>query len=157
MKEIIKNFHNYVYLTNREKGMKFYMIKTQTNNNLENSSNLKKIFKGSIVAILISIILLFNFSAILTYTRVSENTMPIVVIIITAISILLGSQITTSSIKSKGILNGGLVGLIYIIFLYLASSIITKNFTCNYYAIIMGVVSIVAGGIGGIIGVNRRK
>ena len=77
-------------------------------------------------------------------------------IIITGISILIGSQITTSSIKKNGILNGILVGAIYIIMLYLLSSAISKNFSLNNYSIIMIATSIIIGGLGGIIGVNRK-
>lgn len=132
------------------------MIKV-SNNNSNNMNNISNILKGSLISIIISIILLFNFSTVLTYTRVSERTMPAVVIIITIISILIGSQTTTSKLKTKGIINGGLVGLIYILFLYLISSIITGNFSVNIYASIMGISSIMAGCIGGIIGINRKN
>lgn len=130
------------------------MIKVNENNT--NTSNIIKILKGSVLAILISIILLIIFAIVLTYTNVNENMMPIVIIVITAISILIGSQITTSSIKKNGILNGVIVGLIYILFLYLISSAVSKDFSLNNYAIIMIATSIAIGGLGGIIGVNRK-
>ena len=69
---------------------------------------------------------------------------------------MIGSQITTSHIKKNGIINGVLVGLIYIMFLYLLSSVISKNFAVNSYAIIMIITSIIIGGLGGIIGVNIK-
>ena len=130
------------------------MIKV--NENSTHSNNIIKILKGSILAILISIILLVIFAIVLTYTNFNENMTPAVIIIITAISILIGSQITTSSIKKNGILNGIVVGLIYVLFLYLMSSTISKNFSLNNYAIIMIAVSVAIGGLGGIIGVNRK-
>lgn len=103
------------------------MLKT-ANSNSKGNSTIKNILIGTVISMLISIILLFNFSAILAYTRVNEHTMPIVVIIITVISILIGSQISVYKINKNGIKNGGLVGLIYILFLYLISSIITRKF-----------------------------
>lgn len=124
---------------------------------VKSSSNLKNIFMGSIVSFLISLILLFNFAAILTYTRLTERTMPIIVIAITGISIIIGSQFTTSKMKKSGLFYGSIVGIIYILFLYLISSIITKNFSLSGYGIIMIISSILAGSIGGIIGINRRK
>ena len=96
------------------------------------------------------------FSAILTYTNINENSMPTVIIVITTFSILLGSQITTAQIKKSGIINGTLVGGIYIMFLYIISSIVSKNFSLNIYSIIMIATSLLIGGIGGIIGVNRK-
>lgn len=123
----------------------------------ENSSNsLVKVLKGSLISIIATIILLIVFSAVLTYTNVKENSMPTVIIVITALSILIGSQITTSKIKKNGIVNGALVGAIYILTLYIISSIISKDFSLNFYSIIMIATSIAIGGIGGIIGVNKK-
>lgn len=130
------------------------MIKVNENN--VSSNNILRVVKGSIFAIIISIVMLMIFAAFLTYTNINENTIPTVIIVIMAISILIGSQITTSNIKKNGILNGILVGVIYIALLYLISSIVSKNFALNNYAIIMIMVSVVIGGLGGIIGVNRK-
>lgn len=126
------------------------------NENSETSNNLLRIVKGSLLAIGISIIALIIFAIILTYTNVNESIIPTVIIVITAISILIGSQITTSNIKKNGILNGIIVGLIYVGLLYLISSIVSKNFSLNNYAIIMIATGIAIGGLGGIIGVNRK-
>ena len=128
------------------------MVKVNENG----SNNLIKILKGSLFSILTTLILLIIFAALLTYTNINENTIPAVIIIVTALSILIGSQITTSRIKKNGVINGMLIGMIYIILLYIVSSIVTKNFSLNSYSIIMSVASIIIGGIGGIIGVNRK-
>ena len=124
--------------------------------NEDNSNSVIRILKGSIIAMVATIILLIIFAAILTYTNINENTMPTVIIVITALSILIGSQIASSKIKRNGILNGAIVGLIYIAFLYILSGLVTKNFSLNNYSIIMIVTSILIGGLGGIIGVNRK-
>lgn len=128
------------------------MVKVNENS----SSSMVRILKGSAISIVVTLVLLIIFSAILTYTNINESTMPTVIIIATALSILIGSQITTTRIKKNGILNGALVGVIYIAFLYIISSIITKNFSLNNYSIIMMATSILIGGLGGIIGVNRK-
>lgn len=124
--------------------------------NEDNSNSVIRILKGSIIAMVATIILLIIFAALLTYTNINENTMPTVIIIITALSILIGSQIATLKIKKNGIINGALVGLIYVAFLYILSGVITKNFSLNNYSIIMIATSLLVGGVGGIIGVNRK-
>jgi putative membrane protein (TIGR04086 family) len=129
------------------------MVKVNENNS---QNTILKVLKGSLLAILASVLMLIILAAFLTYTNVNESVIPTVLIIITGISILIGSQITTSSIKKNGILNGILVGTIYIIMLYLLSSAISKNFSLNNYSIIMIATSIIIGGLGGIIGVNRK-
>lgn len=120
-------------------------------------SNLLKIAKGSIVSIIITLVALLITSIILTYTNVAESTIPTIIIAISAISILIGSIISSLYIKKNGLLNGGLVGAIYILTLYLLSSILVTGFEINTRTIIMFASSIMAGVIGGIIGVNMHK
>lgn len=128
------------------------MVKVNENN----SNSIVRILKGSVISIVATMIFLGLFAVLLTYTNINENTMPTVIIIVTALSILIGSEISTSKIKKNGIFNGALVGAIYILMLYIISSTITGNFGLNNYSIIMIATSVLIGGIGGIIGVNRK-
>lgn len=116
--------------------------------------NLVRIIKGSAVSIIVTLSLLFIFAILLTYTKIQENLINPVVIVVTAISILIGSSISTLKIRKNGLLNGGLVGIIYIVTIYLISSLTGSGFSCNINTIIMIVSSIIAGMLGGIIGVN---
>lgn len=122
----------------------------------ENGNNIKKVIKGSAFSIIITLIGLLIYSIILSYTSVSESTIPTIVIIITAISVLIGSTISTSNIKKNGIINGMFVGVIYIAIIYLLSSIVTGNFLLNITSIIMIITSVLTGALGGIIGVNKK-
>lgn len=124
---------------------------------MENRNNFMNIFKGIIISIVITLMLLFLFSVILTYTNIGENVIPAVIIIATVISILIGSSISTIKIKKNGIINGGIIGLAYILGIYLISSIAQMGFGINVYSIIMIILSILAGMIGGIVGVNIKK
>ena len=117
--------------------------------------NLIKILKGSIISIVITIVLLLIFSALLAYTNLNENVSTYVIIAIMGISIIIGSLISTRKVKKNGMINGELVGLIYIIFIYILSSIFITTFgSINIYTIIMIIIAIITGIIGGIIGVN---
>lgn len=122
----------------------------------KSNSNLIKITKGSAIAIILSLIFLTIYAAILSFTSVSETTMVPVVLVLTGISILIGSSMSSISIKKQGIINGGLVGLIYVLFLYIVSSIAGIGFGLNMNAIIMLIVGIITGMIGGVIGVNIK-
>ena len=122
----------------------------------KSNSNLIKIIKGSVIAIVLSLIFLTIYAAILSFTSVSETTMVPVVLVLTGISILIGSSMSSISIKRQGIVNGGLVGLIYVLFLYVVSSIAGIGFGLNMNAIIMLIVGVITGMIGGVIGVNIK-
>lgn len=116
-----------------------------------------RLSKGIVTSIIITLILLFIFSLLLTYTDVQESTIPTVTIIITGISILIGSSISTIKISKNGILNGGAIGFIYIFLLYIISSTVQTGFSLNLYSIVMIIVSIITGMIGGIMGVNIKS
>ena len=113
-----------------------------------------KIFKGLIFSFVITLISIFIFAIVLTYSDISESIIPIVIIVLTFISILIGSIISMRKITKNGMLNGGIIGGIYVILLYLISSILNTGFTFNIYTIVMIIAGIVSGIIGGIIGVN---
>lgn len=122
-----------------------------------NQSNIVNIIKGIILSYGISLLLLFIFSVLLTYTSISESTIAPVILVITIISIIIGSSISSSKIRKNGLINGGVIGFLYIIALYLISSLMQTGFSLNLYAILMIVFSILSGMIGGIVGVNLKK
>lgn len=117
--------------------------------------NMKAILKGIIISIILTLILLFIFATILTYTNISENTIPAVIIIITATSLLIGCSI--ASRRKNGLINGGMIGAIYLIIIYIISSISEGNFGMNFKSIIMIISGILFGILGGIVGVNAKK
>ena len=121
-----------------------------------NSNGIVIILKGTLISIIATIVLLMIFATVLTYSNINENSMPTVIIVLTAFFSLVNNQITTLQIKRNGIVNGALVGALYSLALYLISSIISKDFSLNIYSIIMMATSILIGGIGGIIGVNKK-
>lgn len=116
----------------------------------------KYIIRGVGISFIITVILLIVFSLILTYTNVNENTINPVIMIITAISILIGSSLSNTKIKKNGLVNGGIIGGIYVLILYIVSSLLNWKFGLNFQSILMIVIGIVFGILGGIIGVNKK-
>ena len=96
-------------------------IKNKENILQGNNDNLKaniiRIIKGSLLSIIVSVIFLIVFAMLLTYTSLSENTITPIVLAIVGLSILLGSYLSTKKINKKGILNGAMVGIIYMLIL----------------------------------------
>lgn len=131
--------------------------KTAKEKNEKKTSRIVNIIKGTIIAIILSITALIIFSIILTNTELEESTIKPVIIAITSFSIFIGSIISVSKIEKKGIINGALVGLIYIVFMYILSSIVNSSFGLNLSSIILIVLATIGGMIGGIIGVNIKK
>ena len=126
---------------------------------MENSDNVNhknfiNILKDLGIAFIITFIFLLIFAIVLTYSNVSENIINPTIIIITALSILIASSISNIKIKKNGLINGAIIGGVYIILLYLFSSIFRMEFALTIQSIIMIITGIVFGILGGIIGVN---
>lgn len=117
---------------------------------------IKNIFKGIGISMTFTFVCLLIFSILLTYTNISENTITPVILVVTGISILIGSSISNTKIKKNGMLNGAFIGGGYILILYLISSTLNARFNLNLQSIIMIAVGVVFGILGGIIGVNRK-
>ena len=114
-----------------------------------------KILKGVGISFAFTLISLTIFSALLTYTSLSESLIQPVVISVTGISILVGSFFVTRKVGKNGIIKGIGVGLIYIFLIYVISSVVNGgSFALTMGSVIMILIGILCGAIGGIIGVN---
>lgn len=114
------------------------------------------IIKGTVISIIFTMIFLLIFSLLLTYTNISETFISPVIIVITATSIFIGSSMGSIKMKKNGLLNGALIGGIYLISIYLLSGIINQNFALNMQSIIIIIAGMICGMFGGIIGVNKK-
>lgn len=117
---------------------------------------INEIIKGVGIALISTFILLLILAGILTYTQISETIINPVIIITTAISILIGSSIGNIKIKKNGLLNGALIGGIYMLVIYGVSSILNWKFGLEIQSVIMIIVGMIFGILGGIIGVNKK-
>lgn len=121
------------------------------------NNNFIKTLIGSIISIIISILGFLVFAVLLVNTDITESAIPSVIIVLSIISILIGSTISSRKVRKNGLLNGAIVGIIYITTLYILSSIILLEFKLNLYSIFMIIGAIISGMLGGIIGVNINK
>lgn len=115
------------------------------------------ILKNVFVAYCIALLMFLIYAFALEFTVIPESSIPIVVFVVSMISVFIGSSFAVIKIKENGLINGGLVGLIYILVLYLLSSIFSTGFGMNGYTFSMIIFNVIIGMIGGIIGVNMCK
>ena len=123
---------------------------------VENNQNkmMMRILKGLLFSFIITLMSIFVFAIVLTYTNISESVIPIVIICLTFVSILIGSMIGVRKVNKNGMLHGAIIGGTYVILLYFISSLLNTGFALNLYTIFMILAGIFAGIIGGIVGIN---
>lgn len=124
---------------------------------MEGMNKVKTIVKGVLLGYIITIISLIIYSAILAYTNVSEKSIPLVLFIIGLASVFIASSLTVIKIKKSGLKNGGLIGLFYVMILYVLSSFYGVGFSLTKYSILTIILYIFLGMFGGIVGVNLLK
>ena len=117
---------------------------------------IKNIAKGVLISLISTVIMLFIFAILLTYTDINENITSTVIVVVTGISILMGSSIGNFKMEKNGLVNGAIIGTIYISTIYMISSILNWRFSLNFQSIIMIIIGMIFGILGGIIGVNKK-
>lgn len=115
------------------------------------------IIKGILISYVITVPTFMIFAYILTNTNFPEKYISPAVIITTVISILVAGSAVTRNARSKGWLNGAIVGLVYMLVLYITSSLVFMDFSVNGYVVTIMLLGALAGTIGGIVGINLKK
>lgn len=123
----------------------------------KNNNMIIVLLKGIGISFILTIVLFYILGMILSSTSVPEKIITPGIIVITGVSILIATSIVMIKSKDKGLIKGGSIGMIYFLFIYIASSIILNNFELNMYSIIMFFTAFVCGAVGGIVGVNIRN
>lgn len=122
-----------------------------------NSSNyIIDVVKGTILGLILTILLILVFTIILTYTKLSEEIIPLINSVIMILGITSGAIFVSRRVERKGWLSGGLVGIIYFLIILLVSKLFIQDFLLDKYLLIKGVIAIVTGCIGGMIGINIK-
>ena len=114
------------------------------------------LFRGMAVAFAVTCIIFIGFGILLTYTDVSEESLPLVSLLCTAVSAAIAGYDWAACIGRKGILWGMAAGLVYTLVLYLVISLATDHFLPELSGVMTLIVAAAAGSIGGILGVNRK-
>lgn len=117
---------------------------------------MKVFIREYIVSILLTILLIFILSLVISSTTVPEKIIKPATIAITSLSLMFGAFRISKHKKEKGILNGCILGIIYMLSLYIMSAFLTLEFTLTTSSIIMIFLGILGGAIGGVIGVNFK-
>lgn len=148
-----------VYVLRHE--MEVEMVKSthkplQTTKN-ENEWKITELIKADMIAFMITAILFIGAALLLTFTSLPENSIPVIAIVTTIISVLVAGYDTAKDAKSRGWLLGMSSGIVYAIILIVVGSMIAKDFIVTGNMVTLLIISAGGGALGGMIGINVKK
>lgn len=119
--------------------------------------NISSILKGVVFSYIVTFILVFILSIVYYFCDMSDKLMGIAVFAIGVLGVFLGAFLLSRTISDKGMLHGGILGVIYCVILLILSFFINMEFTMGKGMIINIFSYIGSGMLGGIIGINNKK
>ena len=123
--------------------------------NLEKNNVILDYLKGLTVAMLTSFALVIAFAFSLKWLDFNDSAILPVNLGIKLISVVLGSSVAVKG-ESKGLLKGFCFGVVYMTVAFVSFSILANTFALDLSFILDLICSAVAGGIVGIVKVNKK-
>ncbi len=110
--------------------------------------------RGVLYAYFLSLLVFLLVSVLVRYTRLSEAVLPYVTYATALVAIFIGAAYVANRLKTRGWLNGGITGLVYLLGLLIFALILLPEFKIHAGYISKIFLAFVAGAAGGIFGIN---
>ena len=111
--------------------------------------------KGLILSMMLSFGLVLIFAFSLKWIAINDSTIMPINLAIKIISVIFGSMVAVKG-DSKGLVKGVIFGMVYMLVAFVSFSILASSFMFDLSFLLDVVCSAIAGGIVGIIKVNKR-
>src|SRR5690554_6253669 len=126
------------------------------NTDSKRSFRINLYLKGIVLAFLFSLLCFLILSIILSFTSISESIIKPASYIVMIISIVIASGYVAQRVNKKGWIHGGVTGLVYILVLSIIGLFTGGGFIFNQLLLSRIILRLVAGSIGGILGINLK-
>lgn len=111
---------------------------------------LKASLIGAIISLIISICAIFIFSYILYRTSLSDKSSSVIVMVISYLSVFLGALFSVKIKKSRALIVGASVGIIYFLVLFVFACILNGSlYIPSLSGLFLGLLLAIAGAIAG--------
>ena len=120
----------------------------------ENRSFVKSVLKGWIGAVLLTFMLMLILSLAMIKFELNDNIYSIIFTVITVVSLVIGAVLAARNNGERGWLTGGIVGLLFLVFIFVFSSVINGTFAFDITEIYKLIGCFGVGTIAGILGIN---
>ena len=110
--------------------------------------------KAAAIAVVLTLAVFLVFAFILSYTPLSEGSIAYIAYITEILGAAVAGFIPAKRAGTKGLLTGALSGILYILIIWIIASLASDGFFIGRHILTMVAISVAAGAVGGISGVN---
>jgi len=122
-----------------------------------NRTQIKNLIIGVLMAYAITSIVFLAFAMLVTYTNMSERSLPTIVAVTTFLSVMVAGFDAAKGAAHKGWLWGMGAGFIYVLIMAIIMMGMLPTFAVDGRTFTVIALGIAGGGLGGMIGINIRK
>lgn len=119
--------------------------------------SIKKIFTGTFLSLLISLVLVCILAVIVYFSNISDRAVSGVIFLVSCLSVFLGALILAKNIESRGLLNGIILAGVYFAVLLVVSLLVNGRISVSVNNILRLLSILASGGLGGVLGINTHK
>lgn len=123
---------------------------------MQENNFFRAVLKGTIGAIIISLVGIIILSAVMTKFKVNTSVRNMIIIIAVLISLSIGSIIASKKNGSKGMLVGICVGAEFYCIYFITASVIGGSLSLSIYELGKLGILMVVGALSGVLGVNMN-
>ena len=123
----------------------------------DNKSQIKQLVIGVLMGYAISCIVFLAYTMLITYTQMSERSLPTVIAVTTLLSVMVAGFDAAKGAQNRGWMWGMIAGAIYAAVLAIIMVVLLPGFFVDGRTITVIVLSVAGGGLGGILGINIRR
>lgn len=121
---------------------------------MEDNNYFKCILKGTVGTLLFSFIGIIILSFMMTKLVFSKQIFNLIYVVISLVSLALGSIIAAKKKKSKGMLVGIGVAITYTVIIYILFVLLNGSIKFNSFELFRFISTLIVGALGGVFGVN---
>lgn len=114
-------------------------------------------FRGALIAAVFTLLSFSLFAALLAFTGLSENTVPVIAVGTEGLGAFISGFFTARGAKSRGAFSGLASGLLYILLIWVIAVLAGNGTVTGRHYLTMLLFSALFGAIGGICGVNLKS
>lgn len=121
---------------------------------MENNSDLIRIGEGVVRSFFFTLALLLIYAVITSFIDTNAKFDSIYKVIITSLGVMYGAIYAARKINRRGWLIGLIVGILYMIVIYLVSVLSGRGLELSNFSILRIILAIVVGTLSGMLGIN---